>query len=81
MRQLIKLSINQEKEDFDHMIYYNIIAIVIKRIVMKMRAKVLQNAQLLERDYITNYETCMTFFIILQQTNYFIFSEMDIVRV
>jgi hypothetical protein len=65
MRQLIKLSINQEKEDFDHMIYYNIIAIVIKRIVMKMRAKVLQNAQLLERDYITNYETCMTFFIIL----------------
>jgi hypothetical protein len=40
MRQLIKLSINQEKEDFDHMIYYNIIAIVIKRIVMKMRVKV-----------------------------------------
>ena len=56
------------------------IARVIQKVLSKINKKINRNLSLVKRDKIAMNELSNTFFIILEQINYFEFSNLDIIK-
>jgi len=81
MRHVIRLPVGQDKEDFDQLLHYELITIVIQKALYKIVDKMKKDIQLTRDDTVTIYEVSFALFTIIQQTNQFQFSELDLVRV
>ena len=80
MRHVIKLAHCKGVENFDMMQHYKMIAMVIEKSLVKIIHKLNNDILLTDGDQVTNYEVSLTFFTIVQQSNNFIFSSYDIVK-
>lgn len=81
MRSVIKLPISKDKADNDIMLHYDFMAIVIQKVLFKIMDKMKKDIQFTHSDTISIYEISLTLFAMIQQTNYFVFSNLDIIRV
>ena len=63
------------------MLHYELTANVLQKILRRIVEKMKKDIALTNGDYIANYEVALTLFTIVQQSSYFVFSELDLVRV
>lgn len=81
MRHIILMPYDKSKEETHKIMYYNLISIVIQKLLKKIVTKLKSEIQLTDGDKVTNYEVSYIFFMLIQQTNYFVFSNLDIVEI
>ena len=62
------------------LLIYELIAMVIQKVLSKIYKKIQRNLSLVKRDKNAIYELSNTFFIILEQINCFEFSNLDIIK-
>ena len=62
------------------LMHYELIAIVIQKVLSQIVDKMKKDIQLTDRDQVTVYEMSLTFFVIIQQANLFVFSQYNIVE-
>lgn len=80
MRNIIRIPFHKEREDPVVLIHYELLAVVIKKVLEKVIKKMRNEVQLTDGDTITIYEASMTLSTILQQANHFAFSDLDLMR-
>jgi hypothetical protein len=81
VRHLIQIPFQKEREDFDILTVYEIICKVIHKMLVRMMIKIQNNQNINHKDMISNYEISLTLFTIVQNANFFVFSELDLVKV
>lgn len=80
MRNIIRTPFHKEREDPAILIHYELLAVVIKKVLEKVIKKMNNEVQLTDGDTITIYEASLTLWTILQQANHFAFSDFDLMR-
>jgi len=66
MRNILKLPPDQGTESVDNLMHYELIAIVIQKVLSQIIDKMKKDIQLTERDQVTIYEMSLTFFVVIQ---------------
>lgn len=79
MRHVIRLPLREDREQDDMLIHYDLITFVIQKALYKIVDKMKKDIQLTANDTVTIYEVACALFTIVQQTNQFQFSTLDLV--
>ena len=62
------------------LMHYEWTSIVLQRSLQRIIDKMKKDISLLSGDQVCTYEVAITLFMIAKQTNYFVFSDLDLVR-
>ena len=66
MRNILKLPPHQGIENPDYLMHYELIAIVIQKVLSQIIDKMKKDIQLTNGDQVTIYEMSLTFFVVIQ---------------
>jgi len=80
MRHVIRVSLAEDKEKEDNLIYYQLIAKVIQKTLVKIVDKMKKDIALTNGDQVTIYELAFTFYVVINQANNFSLSNLDLVK-
>ena len=80
MRNIIKLPIEKDRENTDMIVHYELMAMSLQKVLAKIVEKIKKDIQQTDGDKVSIYEISLTLFTIINQTSYFVFSELDLVR-
>jgi hypothetical protein len=65
MRHIIQIPIEKDNEKHDMLFHYDLLAIVINRVLGKIMDKIKKDIQMTNADKFTNYELSYTLFMIV----------------
>lgn len=65
MRHIILMPYDKSKEETHKIMYYNLISIVIQKLLKKIVTKLKSEIQLTDGDKVTNYEVSYIFFMLI----------------
>lgn len=68
MRHVIQIPIDKDIEKHDMLFHYDLLAIVINRVLGKIMDKIKKDIQMTNADKFTNYELSYTLFMVVQNT-------------
>jgi len=80
MRQVIAIPFEKEKESINLLTHYEWIAMVIQKVLNKIVDKMRKDIEFSDGDKITIYEVSLTFFAVVKQGNYFMFSDCNVLN-
>ena len=82
MRHVIKLpnSVDEEATDPRRLLHYQLLGIVLQKTLGNILTKMNKDIQLTPGDQIAQFEICLVFFIIINQSKNFSFSKHNLVR-
>ena len=78
MRSVLKIPIDGDIEKDEKLVHYEIMAMVIQKCLSKIVNKMNKGQELTNGDIVSNYEISLTLFTVLQQTNNFVFSGLEL---
>ena len=78
MRSVLKIPIDGDIEKDEKLVHYEIMAMVIQKRLSKIVNKMNKGQELTNGDIVSNYEISLTLFTVLQQTNNFVFSGLEL---
>ena len=78
---MITTPIDSENEDLSMLLHYEWVAHVITKAFAKIVKKIENEIALTDSDKMRNYEISAMIFRLVKQTNYFKFSDLDLVKI
>lgn len=74
------MPLDKDQESTDMLVHYELTSIALQRALNRILDKMKKDISLTQGDKVCTYEVALTLFMIVKQTNYFVFSELDLVR-
>jgi len=78
MRSVIRIPFDKEKDDQHILILYEIMSIVVRKVMASVVIKIKKGNKLTNGDLITIYEVSKSIYTLIHQTNHFEFSGLDL---